>query len=201
MIIGLTGGIGSGKSTIAQALAQRGYAVYECDREAKRIIVEDAAVRRAIIDLLGTEAFTASPQHPFTGVYNTAYVAQRVFAEPALRAQLNAIVHPAVKDDICQRANPATDGEVLFIESAILYEAGLNALCDRVVVIDAPEDIRIARTIDRDYDGQATSENINKVRARISAQAQHTGDLLLINDGEVPIPDLVDKITLWMWKN
>jgi dephospho-CoA kinase len=201
MIIGLTGGIGSGKSTIAQALAQRGYAVYECDREAKRIIVEDAAVRRAIIDLLGTEAFTASPQHPFTGVYNTAYVAQRVFAEPALRAQLNAIVHPAVKDDICQRANQATDGEVLFIESAILYEAGLNALCDRVVVIDAPEDIRIARTIDRDYDGQATSENINKVRARISAQAQHTGDLLLINDGEVPIPDLVDKITLWMWKN
>jgi len=201
MIIGLTGGIGSGKSTIAQALAQRGYAVYECDREAKRIIVEDAAVRRAIIDLLGTEAFTASPQHPFTGVYNTAYVAQRVFAEPALRAQLNAIVHPAVKDDICQRANQATDGEVLFIESAILYEAGLNALCDRVVVIDAPEDIRIARTIDRDYDGQATSENINKVRARISAQAQHTGDLLLINDGEIPIPDLVDKITLWMWKN
>jgi len=201
MIIGLTGGIGSGKSTIAQALAQRGYAVYECDREAKRIIVEDAAVRRAIIDLLGTEAFTASPQHPFTGVYNTAYVAQRVFAEPALRAQLNAIVHPAVKDDICQRANQATDGEVLFIESAILYEAGLNALCDRVVVIDAPEDIRIARTIDRDYDGQATSENINKVRARISAQAQHTGDLLLINDGEVTIPDLVDKITLWMWKN
>lgn len=202
MIIGITGGIGSGKSTIAQALAQRGYAVYDCDREAKRIITEDASVRKAIIDLLGTEAFTASPQHPFTGVYNTAYVAQRVFAEPELLNRLNAIVHPAVKADILSLPFGKGLGVgFLFIESAILYEAGLNTLCDRVVVIDAPEDIRIARTIDRDYDGQATPENINKVRARISAQAQHTGDLLLINDGEIPIPDLVDKITLWMWKN
>lgn len=100
MLVGITGGIGSGKSTIVQALAARGYAVYDCDREAKRIIVENAEVRKAIIALLGTEAFVPSPQHPFTGSYNTSYVSQRVFAEPELLQQLNTIVHPAVKEDI-----------------------------------------------------------------------------------------------------
>ena len=75
MIIGITGGIGSGKSTIARALAARGYAVYDCDKEAKRIISENKAVQQQIIALLGPEAFV-------NGVYNTSYVAQRVFAEP-----------------------------------------------------------------------------------------------------------------------
>ena len=103
MLVGITGGIGSGKSTIVQVLAARGYAVYDCDREAKRIIVENAEVRKAIIALLGTEAFVPSPQHPFTGSYNTSYVSQRVFAEPELLQQLNAIVHPAVKADIKKR--------------------------------------------------------------------------------------------------
>ena len=77
MIIGITGGIGSGKSTIARALAARGYAVYDCDKEAKRIIAENKDVQQQIIALLGEEAF-------IEGIYNTAYVAQRVFHEPEL---------------------------------------------------------------------------------------------------------------------
>ena len=93
MIIGITGGIGSGKSTIARALAARGYAIYDCDKEAKRIIAEDQEVQQHIIALFGKEAFV-------NGVYNTAYVASRVFAEPELLKQLNGIVHPAVKADI-----------------------------------------------------------------------------------------------------
>ena len=85
MIIGITGGIGSGKSTIARELAKRGYAVYDCDKEAKRIVTENLEVQQAIIALLGDEAFIQSPitnhQSP---VYNTAYVAKRVFADPEL---------------------------------------------------------------------------------------------------------------------
>ena len=84
-IVGITGGIGSGKSTIAQALRQRGFSVYDCDEEAKRIIVEDEAVRKAIVGLLGEKAYV-------DGKYNTAYVAQRVFEDAGLREQLNAIV-------------------------------------------------------------------------------------------------------------
>ena len=163
MLVGITGGIGSGKSTIVQVLAARGYAVYDCDREAKRIIVENAEVRKAIIALLGTEAFVPSPQHPFTGSYNTSYVSQRVFAEPELLQQLNAIVHPAVKEEIRVQNS---EFSVLFVESAILFEAGIDSLCDRIVVVDAPEEVRLQRTIARDYHGEATEEHINKVRAR-----------------------------------
>ena len=201
MIIGITGGIGSGKSTIARALAARGYAVYDCDKEAKRIIAENKDVQQQIIALLGEEAFV-------NGVYNTAYVAQRVFAEPELLERLNQIVHPAVKADIIRHsplsgsaASPLINPPFLFLESAILYEAGLDELCDKIIVVDAPEDIRIARTIARDYHGDASPENIDKVRARIRAQQSssplHGGTergFILINDGRKSIDELAEEI-------
>jgi dephospho-CoA kinase len=206
MLVGITGGIGSGKSTIVQVLAARGYAVYDCDREAKRIIVENAEVRKAIIALLGTEAFVPSPQHPFTGSYNTSYVSQRVFAEPELLQQLNAIVHPAVKEDIRVQSLEVrvqnSEFSVLFVESAILFEAGIDRLCDRVVVVDAPEEVRLQRTIERDYHGDATEEHINKVRARMRAQQFRPSDeqkaskkvLTINNDGRTSISDLANEI-------
>lgn len=186
-MIGITGGIGSGKSRICRELIRRGYSVYDCDREAKRIIHEDPAVRAAICALFGDEAFEGER-------YNTVYVAKRVFAEPALLERLNTIVHPAVKADVISK-NPD------FVESAILYEAGLDPICEKVVVVDAPEDIRIERTIGRDYNDEMTPENINKVRARMRAQKHHTGDLLIWNDGKTPTPEVVDKLTHWLWKN
>ena len=187
LIIGITGGIGSGKSTIARELARRGFVVYDCDQEAKRIITENQEVQRKITDLLGEESFV-------DGIYNTAYVAQRVFAEPNLLERLNAIVHPAVKKDILTKKPD-------FIESAILYEAGFDAMCNKVVVIDAPEEVRLARTIARDYQGDDSPTNIRKVQARMRAQKIPSGDLSILNDGKTPIPDMVDKITQWMCKN
>ncbi len=217
MLIGLTGGIGSGKSTIAKELSRRGFAVYDCDREAKRIIAENPVVQQQIIALFGEEAFV-------DGEYNTQYISKCVFSPPpggaggGLQA-LNAIIHPAVKEDILQRSgltatrsysNAVLQAKpVFFIESAILYEAGLDELCDRIIIVDAPEDIRIARTIARDYHGDATPENINKVRARIRAQ-QHpipfTSPLSpftfhLTNDGSVSISDLADTILNWLQKS
>ena len=218
MLIGLTGGIGSGKSTIARALAARGYAVYDCDKEAKRLINTDPQLQAAITGLLGPEAFVLPPfTFHLSPSYNTAYVASRVFAEPELLEKLNAIVHPAVKADIlqtisvCQRSGLSAKRSVseavcqakpvFFIESAILYEAGLAEICDKVIVVDAPEDIRIARTIARDYHGEATEENINKVRARIQAQKKITPSSFhlsppsfIINDGSVSVSDLADMI-------
>ena len=188
MIIGLTGGIGSGKSTIAKELAKRGFVIYDCDREAKRIIAKDKAVQAAIIDLLGQEAFV-------NGVYNTAYVAQRVFENHELLAALNGIVHPAVLKDL----KDLKDSKDLIVESAILYEAGINALCDKIVVVEAPEEVRIARTINRDYQGQATPEIIDKVRARIRAQKTSASDsqrpvLTVTNDGVSVLSSIVDLV-------
>ena len=173
-MIGITGGIGSGKSTIAQALRQRGFSVYDCDAEAKRIIVEDETVRKAIVDLFGEKAYV-------DGRYNTQYVAQRVFEDSGLREQLNAIVHPAVEHDIRLKQPD-------FVESAILYESGLDKLCEKVIVVDAPEEVRLARTLNRNYD----------VRARMRAQVIPEGDLKICNDGKESIDDLVEKITHWM---
>ena len=174
-VVGITGGIGSGKSTIARVLAARGYTVYDCDKEAKRIIAGNKDVQKKIIDLLGEEAFTINPslsEADQSIIYNTSYVAKRVFAEPSLLAQLNGIVHPAVKEDILSLPSTGRLGgaPVLFIESAILFEAGLDTICDKIFIVEAPEDIRIARTIARDYNGDASPANINKVRARIHAQ-------------------------------
>ena len=190
--VGITGGIGSGKSRIAQELAKRGFVVYDCDREAKRIIEEDASVQRAIIELLGEGT-----------IYNTEYVAKRVFSEPELLERLNAIVHPAVGEDIKRKIS---EERTLLIESAILYEAGLDRLCDRIIVVDAPEDVRIARVIERDYHGEATDDNINKVRARMRTQGvkakglRAKGErakekvLLVNNDGRRTIEQLATEI-------
>lgn len=192
-IIGITGGIGSGKSTIANELVTRGYIVYNCDQEAKHIIDTNSSVRQAIIDLLGQDAFCGTQ-------YNTDFVSKQVFANPPLLAQLNAIIHPAVKEDILYRQAQMTV-PFFFIESAILYESGFDTLCQQVFLIDAPEAIRLERTLARDYQSQATEENINKVRARMRAQQQnlstamgHKKPIVLVNDGSLSISELADKI-------
>ena len=214
MIIGITGGIGSGKSTIARELSQRGFAVYDCDREAKRIIAENKDVQQQIINLFGEKSF-------INGIYNTQYISKCVFSPSlqgrsgeALLAQLNAIIHPAVKADICQRAKRAVcqrSGQrstwkrsvseaILFIESAILFEAGLDTICDKIIVIEAPEEVRIARTIERDYAGVATEENINKVRARMRAQKSPAPEKTqgkyyrVANDGRLVLSRVVNLI-------
>jgi dephospho-CoA kinase len=187
-IIGITGGIGSGKSTVARELANRGYAVYDCDREAKRIITEDERVRQQIISLLGAEAFA-------DGKYNTDYVSRRVFAAPELLDALNGIVHPAVVQDILRQT-----ALVLFVESAILFESEIDRLCEQIIIVDAPEKVRLERTIARDYHGKASEENINNVRARMRAQAQSFGVkretpvIRIENDGRASISELAEQI-------
>ena len=112
MLIGITGGIGSGKSVISNELRRMGYEVYDTDYEAKRIIVEDPSVRLQIESILGSDVYK-------DGIYQTSLVAQRAFTNKALLSQLNAIVHPAVKADILSRYS-SNQSEITFIECAIL---------------------------------------------------------------------------------
>ncbi len=185
MIIGITGGIGSGKSTIAKQLRAMGYAVYDTDSEAKRLIVEDAHVRQQIEQLFGSEVYK-------DGVYQTALVAQRVFADHSLLAQLNAIVHPAVRADIMHWAQKINHATPCFVECAILYQAGFDSLCDKVVAVIAPEEIRLDRVMKRD------SSTIERVRARMRAQEIENdiprADILINNDGKTPISTLCKEI-------
>ena len=198
MLIGITGGIGSGKSTIAKQLRERGYAVYDTDSEAKRLIIEDERVREQMIALFGKDVYK-------DGKYQTHIVAQKVFNNSSMKedskedllSRLNAIVHPAVKQDILRwvsEKNNATQDNAIpyFVECAILYQAGFDELCDKVVMITAPEAVRIERTIARD---QTT---IDRVRARIHAQSTEEdiqrADIIINNDGTTPISALCKMI-------
>ena len=193
MTIGITGGIGSGKSTIAKQLRAMGYAVYDTDSEAKRLIVEDAHVRQQIEQLFGNEVYK-------DGVYQTALVAQRVFADHSLLAQLNAIVHPAVRADIERRVSGHASREsrvenqknLFFIECAILYQAGFDSLCDKVVAVTAPEDVRLQRVIARDH--SSSDKVLARMRAQQAEEILQRADIIINNDGQTSILTLCEEI-------
>lgn len=189
MLIGITGGIGSGKSTLAEAFVRLGYAVYNTDTEAKRIIVENLMVRSQIEVLFGSEVYDGD-------TYLTEQVAKRVFKHPELLEQLNRIVHPAVAFDLKQWAKHQEG--ICFVESAILFESGLNTLCDRVIAVVAPEEIRLERTLQRDYRGSHSKAHEAAVQARMEAQmsdAERTkrADIVLHNDGAETIDALAQE--------
>ncbi|MCM1034047.1 MAG: dephospho-CoA kinase [Paludibacter sp.] len=184
-IIGLTGGIGSGKSYIANALRAKGYPVYDSDREAQRIIHDNLCVRSQIELLFGSDIFVNDH-------YNKKKVASLVFSDPVLLDKLNHIVHPAVAFDIHTRVSN-TNSQIFFVESAILYESGFDKLCNAVICISAPESVRIERVMQRD---NLTQEQI---LARIhnqsaTLQTAAKADLVLNNDGTQDIDQLCLQI-------
>ncbi|WP_290540837.1 dephospho-CoA kinase [Alistipes sp.] len=154
--VGITGGIGSGKSTVCRLFARLGVAVYDSDAAAKRLMTEDAELRRRITERFGAESYAE-------GILNRSYLAGRVFSDDRALADLNAIVHPAVRADFAAWfARQA--GSYVILESALLFDAGFDACVDRTVAVLAPEELRIERTCRRD--GRTPGE----VRLRIAAQ-------------------------------
>ena len=175
MKVGITGGIGSGKSTVCRLFARLGVAVYDSDAGAKRLMTEDAELRRRITDRFGADAYA-------DGTLNRAYLAGRVFSEAQALADLNAIVHPAVRADFAAWARRQEGGYVI-LESALLFDAGFDACVDRTVAVLAPEELRVERTCRRDgCDPEA-------VRRRIAAQA---GDDLLRERADYTLVNILE---------
>lgn len=178
MKVGITGGIGSGKSTVCRLFAQRGVAVYDSDAEAKRLMAESPELRAAVSARFGAEAYAG-------GALNRPYLAGKVFSDPAALAGLNALVHPAVLADFAAWAE-RQEGSYVILESAILFDAGLEDSVDRTVAVLAPLELRLERTCRRDKcDPEA-------VRRRIAAQSDddvlsEKADYTLVNIFE---PDL-----------
>lgn len=189
MLIGLTGGIGSGKSTIAAGLRELGYPTYDSDQQAKHIILTNPMVRSQVEWLFGSEVLE-------NNTYHTDLVAKQVFRQPALLEQLNQIVHPAVAFDLQewahQTAHDHPEQPVCLVESAILFESGLDKLCEKVIAITAPEAVRIQRTMARDHISE------EKVRARMQAQDTEVdidrADYIVNNDGTTEIHTLCLQI-------
>lgn len=142
-IIGLTGGIGSGKTSVAKYLESKGFPVYYSDDRAKVIVNEDNALISNIKKLLGEEAYDVD------GLYDRKYVADKVFSNQELLSQLNQLIHPAVKIDF-ENWIRQQESEFVFKETALLFELGLYKTCYKSLLVTAEDNLRIKRVMDRD---------------------------------------------------
>lgn len=151
--IGITGGIGSGKSTVCRLLAEYGAAVYDSDAEAKRLMNEDQTLREALIEAFGEDCYNSEG-------LNRGYLASRVFGDREQLQRLNSIVHPAVKSDFRRWAEEQSAPYVI-LESAILFDAGFQSEVDTTLAVMAPLQERVRRAMQRDgADREAVMQRI-----------------------------------------
>lgn len=179
-IIGITGGIGSGKSIVCKVFATMGIPIYEADSRAKSLMNNDLVLKKSIQNLLGEQSYTP------TGEYNRAWVASQVFNNPDLLKQLNGIVHPRVREDAENWIQQHSKSPFLLYEAAIMKAAGDGNHFDKVIVVKAPIDLRIKRVRKRD---NRTEQEIRDIIARqISDEERLTiADFVIENDEEMPI--------------
>ncbi|KMQ67113.1 dephospho-CoA kinase [Chryseobacterium sp. FH2] len=142
-IIGLTGGIGSGKSTVAKFIEECGFPVYYSDDRAKTIVNENDDLKIKIKELIGEKAYTEN------GVYDRKFVAEKVFNNKDLLHSLNEIIHPAVRIDFENWVKKQTQ-YLVFKETALLFELRLNKECYKSLLVTAEDNIRAKRVMDRD---------------------------------------------------
>ncbi len=189
-LIGLTGGIGTGKSTVARILRLRGYEVYDCDLEAKRLMDGSDYVRRSLRDRWGEEIY--SPE----GKLDRRKVAEYVFADRIEKEWLDSLVHGLVRDDLKMwiDTHSGYSHDTVFVESAILFSSGLADMCQEVWEVTAPLDIRVERVMKRS--GLTREQALARIEAQKEeqniCQSRHT--LQIVNDGTTPLLDAIPDI-------
>jgi dephospho-CoA kinase len=183
--VGLTGGIGSGKSTVAEIFAQLKIPIYLSDDRAKDLMVNNSSVKSAVISLFGKESYV-------DGELNRTFIASKVFSDQKELEKLNAIVHPALKTDFENWCKNQTSIYVVK-EAAILFESGANKGLDKVILVEAPKEMRIKRVMERDKVAR------NLVLARMDKQwsdkrKSELSDYIIQNDGLHLVLEQVLKI-------
>lgn len=160
MMIGICGGIGSGKSVVSRILRLRGLSVYDCDLEAKRIMDTSEEVLKALNSRFGDDVC------PVNGPIDRRRLAHHVFGNDDHRLWLNSLVHRLVRDDVLVWCDAELESghKICYVESAILASSGLADLCDEVWIVNAPEEERISRVVGRD------GIDADAVRSRIKSQ-------------------------------
>ena len=179
MKIGIAGGIGSGKSYVAARLAARGITVYDCDTAAKRLMRTSPELRRQLTELIGS--------------LDKAAISRFLLASEENQQAINAIVHPAVFADFIESG-------LDWLESAIMYESGADRYVDRVIVVTAPEEVRIGRIMRRDG---ITREQALQWMARQWSQekVRQLADYEIVNDGQQDIEQQIDDIIRSLSRN
>lgn len=161
--IGITGGIGSGKSTVCALFREQGVPVYDSDAEAKRLMAESADLRRRLIEAFGEECYNAEG-------LDRKYLASKVFGREEALQRLNSIVHPAVREDFRAWAERQR-GSYVVLESAILFEAGFENEVDATLAVMAPLEERVRRTMARD--GVGREQVMERIKHQMSDDELH----------------------------
>lgn len=173
--IGITGGIGSGKSTVCKVFASMGIPVNDADALAKKIIVEDKELRNDLILHFGSETYLPD------GSYNRAYIAEIVFNNREKLSLLNSLVHPKVIAYGNNWANEHKAFPYIIKEAALMFESGSHLHNDFTIVVESPLDIRIERICKRD--GVSESEALKRIEAQWSdKQRRENADLIIQNN-------------------
>lgn len=187
MKIGITGGIGSGKSYVCSQLKLMGIDVYDCDEAAKRLLCTSCSLKKQMCSLIGNETYDEN------GILDKKVVADFLLASEENASKIDAVVHPAVAQDYkasgCQ-----------WMECAIIFESGFNMLVDKVVCVVAPEELRVSRVMKRDG---ISREKVLQWMSRQLPQdsVQKMSDYKIINDGTVGIDTQLKKILLKIKNN
>lgn len=184
--LGITGGIGSGKSYVSRLLMEEGIPVYDTDSHAKKLMETDSSIQRQLKDLLGEEVY-------LDGRLNKPLLAGYLFADAANAARMNAIVHPVVLHDFQEWSASHSDAGIVAMECAILYESGFWKSVDKVLMVYAPEEIRLQRAMQRD----GASEQ--QIRSRMASQwdeeeKRKRADFVICNDGLAPLQPQLKKL-------
>lgn len=188
--IAIIGGIGSGKSVVSRLFRLMNIPVYDCDSEAKRLMNTSVSLRSELIKAIDERVYQAD------GVIDRAYLASFMFGNAQHVALVNSIVHPAVRADFKQWA-ANTQASIVAVETAILFESGLDADVDSIVLVSAPIETRISRAILRDH------SNEQAIRQRMKSQMSDTelvtrANHLILNDDTtsliVQVKQVIQKI-------
>jgi dephospho-CoA kinase len=175
LIIGLTGGIGSGKTTVAKIFEVLGIPVYYADEEAKRIMNEDETIRSKLIVLFGEETY-------INGKLNRSHIASIVFKDTKKLDQLNAIVHPVTIAD-SDRWMQSQNTPYAIKEAALIFESGSYKQLDYVIGVSSPLELRIQRVINRDKISKSEVER--RIRNQMSEEEKmKLCDFIILNDKE-----------------
>lgn len=186
--IGLTGGIGSGKSVVSHLLKTMGIPVYIADDESKRITSTDSSIKQQLINLLGEEVY-------INGVLNRNLLAAYIFSDAEHAKIVNEIIHPRVKEDFVKWVDKNSKYPVVAIESAILIEAGFTDEVDIVAMVYAPMDFRLQRLALRDS-SSSKEQILKRIQSQMDDEKKKAlADIIIVNDEQIPvIPQVVELV-------
>ncbi|MDR1330683.1 MAG: dephospho-CoA kinase [Tannerella sp.] len=190
--IGLTGGIGSGKSTVASLLGVYGISVYVADDAGKRLANTLPYLRGRLTDLLGSDIYDEN------GQLNRRQMASRIFNDSELLEQVNGVIHPEIAADFdCWKAQQA--GRYAVLESAILFESGFDRKVDVRLAVYAPEALRLQRVMEREQASE--TEVLQRMKNQLSDEIKRKrADYVIFNDDEQALIPQVENLLAWLDK-